>query len=182
VWIPYTFQAGTTAGYKIYRSINMQGGPPGTFSHVATVGSVVEWTDFDLAAGSAWKVYYKVKAYKNSPYTESDFTNIAESGAAGFQKESLSASEKPDEFQLEQCYPNPFNPSTNIKYSIKENSMVSIKIYDILGREMKTLVNKSHPAGIYNIKFDAAELAVGIYIYKIQAGDFTASRKMNLIK
>ncbi len=88
----------------------------------------------------------------------------------------------PSEFNLSQNYPNPFNPSTIIAYSIPQRSNVSLKIYDIVGKEIATLVNEQKEAGLYEIKYDASKLSSGVYIYSIQAGDFLESRKMILMK
>ena len=79
-------------------------------------------------------------------------------------------------------YPNPFNPTTTINYSIKEAGLVTIKVFDLIGQEVAELANEEKEAGIYAIKFDASELPSGIYIYKINAGNFTQSRKMLLMK
>jgi hypothetical protein len=88
----------------------------------------------------------------------------------------------PTEFALYQNYPNPFNPSTLIKYDVPEQSFVSIKVYDLLGEELSTLVNEKKSAGSYNVNFDAGLLSSGFYIYTIKAGDFTSTRKMMLVK
>ncbi|MBT8387195.1 MAG: T9SS type A sorting domain-containing protein [Ignavibacteria bacterium] len=88
----------------------------------------------------------------------------------------------PQDFALEQNYPNPFNPSTTIRYSIRESTLVSIKVYDVLGTEVVTLVNEVKPAGKYTISFDASTIASGIYFYKLKAGSFVETRKMILLK
>lgn len=85
-------------------------------------------------------------------------------------------------FELAQNYPNPFNPSTQIKYTIGERSNVSLKVFDVLGNEVANLVNQSQDAGSYNVTFDAANLTSGLYIYKLQAGNFTEAKKMMLLK
>jgi hypothetical protein len=91
-------------------------------------------------------------------------------------------------FQLEQNYPNPYNPTTIISYSIPQSSFVTLKVYDVLGKEVATLVNETKQPGIYEVKFsagssgDASNLASGIYIYRLTAGDFIKSSKMILIK
>jgi hypothetical protein len=87
-----------------------------------------------------------------------------------------------NEFTLDQNYPNPFNPSTRINYSLAERSPVSLKVYDMLGNEVATLVNTTQDAGSHNINFDASSLASGLYIYTLNAGDFTSSKKMMLLK
>jgi outer membrane protein assembly factor BamB len=88
----------------------------------------------------------------------------------------------PDEFQLFQNYPNPFNPTTRIQYAVNSRQKVTLKVYDILGTEISTLVNEEKPAGNYEIEFDASRLASGVYIYKLQAGNFISVKKMMLLK
>ena len=88
----------------------------------------------------------------------------------------------PGNYGISQNYPNPFNSSTVIKYQIPELSFVNIKVFDLLGREVTTLVNEEKPAGYYQLDFDASNLSTGIYIYRIKAGSFSTSRKMILLK
>jgi len=83
---------------------------------------------------------------------------------------------------LEQNYPNPFNPTTQINYSIKEAGLVQLKVYDILGKEIATLVNENKEAGNYSIGFNAAELPSGVYIYQLTTPGFSQVRKMILAK
>jgi len=85
-------------------------------------------------------------------------------------------------FTLSQNYPNPLNPSTKIRYSIPNTSKVLIKIYDILGNEIETLVDEQKPVGSYEIEFDATALPSGIYFYRLQAGPFVETKKMILLK
>ncbi len=85
-------------------------------------------------------------------------------------------------FALNQNYPNPFNPNTTITYSIPERSNVKLKVYNITGKEITTLVNGEKEAGTYNIDFNAAKLSSGIYFYEITAGNHSAVRKMILLK
>jgi len=85
-------------------------------------------------------------------------------------------------YKLEQNYPNPFNPSTIIKFAVPERTRVLIKIYDILGGEVSTLVNEELDAGRYEKTFNAAALSTGVYIYRIQAGSYVNTKKMLLIK
>ncbi len=83
---------------------------------------------------------------------------------------------------LLQNYPNPFNPTTQIKYSIPKSGMVSLKVYDLLGKVVSTLINKEQDAGSYIVNFDASGLASGIYIYRIQSGCFSVAKKMIVLK
>jgi uncharacterized lipoprotein YddW (UPF0748 family) len=88
----------------------------------------------------------------------------------------------PTEFSLRQNYPNPFNPATEIEYSIAEQGFVSLKIYDLLGSEVATLVNEEKWPGVYKVSFNASELSSGIYIYRMVTEKFSASRKMIFMK
>ncbi|MEP0859909.1 MAG: T9SS type A sorting domain-containing protein [Ignavibacterium sp.] len=87
-----------------------------------------------------------------------------------------------DNYALAQNYPNPFNPSTKISYSIKESGFVSLKVYDVLGREVATLVNEDQTPGVYTVQFNASNLATGIYLYRLETGSFTKVNKMMLLK
>ena len=90
----------------------------------------------------------------------------------------------PTEFVLNQNYPNPFNPSTIISFQLPATSNVTLKVYDILGNEVATLVNEYKQAGAYNVEFGIknVELSSGIYFYRLQVGDFVQTKKMILIK
>ena len=90
--------------------------------------------------------------------------------------------ELPHNFYLEQNYPNPFNPSTTIKYSIPKQSNVKIKVFDILGREVITLLNDNKIAGNYSLTFDGSDLSTGIYFYQIRTGNFTQTKKMIILR
>lgn len=86
------------------------------------------------------------------------------------------------DFNLAQNYPNPFNPRTNIKYQVPKSTFITIKIYDILGNELETLVNENHLSGMYNVDWNAEKYSSGIYFYKFSANDFTETKRMVLIK
>ena len=90
--------------------------------------------------------------------------------------------ELPFKFSLHQNYPNPFNPATKIKFEVAKSEFVKIIIFDILGREIKTLVNDRLTSGIYEYEFDASKLSSGVYFYKMQAGEFNDVKKMILVK
>jgi hypothetical protein len=87
-----------------------------------------------------------------------------------------------NDFKLSQNYPNPFNPSTKIQYSISNNEFVQLKIYDVLGKEITTLVNGEQLSGTYEVNFDGKGLTSGIYFYSIKAGGFTETKSMILMK
>ncbi|MEO8664828.1 MAG: S8/S53 family peptidase [Ignavibacteria bacterium] len=88
----------------------------------------------------------------------------------------------PDVYSLAQNYPNPFNPATKINFSIPKQGLVSLKIYDVLGKEVMTLVNEQKPAGNYEINFNGANFASGVYFYKLESGEFSNIKRMILLK
>jgi len=88
----------------------------------------------------------------------------------------------PDSFSLSQNYPNPFNPTTNIKFNIPKRDNVTLKVYDLLGKEVATLVNEKLQAGTYEVKFDGSNLPSGIYFYKLESESFRETKRMILIK
>ena len=88
----------------------------------------------------------------------------------------------PEIFSLSQNYPNPFNPSTSIQYAVSHRQFVSLKIYDVLGKEIATLVNEEKSAGNYEVNFNASSLSSGVYFYTLRAGSFVQTKKMILIK
>ncbi|OGU68364.1 MAG: hypothetical protein A2499_14935 [Stygiobacter sp. RIFOXYC12_FULL_38_8] len=88
----------------------------------------------------------------------------------------------PTKYELNQNYPNPFNPSTVINYQLPEAGNVTLKVYDVLGNEVATLVNEFKQAGVYNAKFANSNLSSGIYLYRLQAGNFVSVKRMMLIK
>ncbi len=85
-------------------------------------------------------------------------------------------------FKLFPAYPNPFNPTTKIKFETPQAGFVSLKIYDLLGEEITTLVNADKPAGIYEVSFDGSNLSSGVYIYRLSEGKYTSVRKLVLLK
>ena len=93
----------------------------------------------------------------------------------------------PEVFAIHQNYPNPFNPVTTLRYDLPENGLVNITIYDMLGREVKTLINQTQDAGYRSIIWDATNdygkpVSAGLYLYQIQAGEYMQTKKMVLLK
>jgi len=153
-------------------------------------------------AEASWETLGFVNGHgnSNSPKSYSFTDNSAISGKYSYRLKQIDVDGKfeysdvaevtigaPDKFELLQNYPNPFNPSTTIKYSIpdvvNENfRSVKISVYDILGREIAVLVNKSQKPGFYKVNFDASDLTSGLYFYRISAGTFVDVKKMMLLK
>lgn len=117
---------------------------------------------------------FKVFTTKRYELTENDLATSVEEGIGDF--------DAPATFRLEQNYPNPFNPTTVISYQLAGNSEVSLKVFDVLGREVATLVNERKQAGSYSVNFDASHLSSGMYIYRLQASGKVFTQKMMLIK
>lgn len=88
----------------------------------------------------------------------------------------------PSEFQLAQNYPNPFNPGTSIEYTVSSRQYISLKVYDILGNEVASLVNEEKPSGTYQVRFNGTQLSSGVYIYKLETKDIINVKKMLMIK
>jgi hypothetical protein len=85
-------------------------------------------------------------------------------------------------YELEQNYPNPFNPATQIRYTLEQASNVTLRVYDMLGREVATLINENQNAGRHVVDFNASNFASGVYLYRLQAGSFVQVKKMILMK
>jgi hypothetical protein len=105
---------------------------------------------------------------------------LSPDAVAGVDK--LQTSALPTSFSLEQNFPNPFNPTTTVEFSIPQTSKVDLLVYDALGKEIVSLVRGTRPPGTYQILFDASRLATGIYYCKLTAGSFVDIKRMVLIK
>ncbi|MDZ7623447.1 MAG: T9SS type A sorting domain-containing protein [Ignavibacteriaceae bacterium] len=167
-----------------------------------TVGDAVRWTNIlgthnvkaddnsftsGPAAPAPWEFTHTFTTAGLNPYYCEPHGGPGGSGMAGVvvvqnpvgvDDEKLIA----DKFELLQNYPNPFNPSTNIGFRISDRGFVSLKVYNILGDEIATLVKEEKEQGVYNITFDASGLSSGMYLYKLQAGSFVETRKMILLR
>jgi hypothetical protein len=138
----------------------------------------------DLGTRSV-RIELKLKDNIQAKYTINDFFGDASSLSLG-KSSSKDITYKyegvPTTYSIYQNYPNPFNPSTTIKYQIPKIGFVTLKIFDILGREVTTLVNENKTEGFYEVNFNASKLASGVYIYQLKANDFIESKKMILAK
>ncbi len=146
--------------------------------------------------GGSWSILFNSYLPKNIPISvkvedtgKSTVGPVLRSDAIKFQLimettevSSLESNSLPTQYSLEQNYPNPFNPSTKINYRLKNNEFVSLKIYDVLGRIVTTLVNENQKAGFYTINLDANEFSSGVYFYRLEAGKFFDTKKMILLR
>lgn len=126
-------------------------------------------------------------ADRNLDFNGNGYTNVEKYLNELAAKGQVSSTEcapapRPKAYKLSVNYPNPFNPSTTIQYQIPYSSSVSIKVFNIVGKEVATLVNELKPAGYYEVSFDASKLTSGVYFYTIRAGNFIQSKKMMLVK
>lgn len=152
--------------------------------------------DVERNSGNGWeKIGYvnESKIDSNKQYHFTDFSKIDAASVSYRLKQmhangvysysdEISVNLIPPQYYLSQNYPNPFNPLTNIRYSIPIDSRVTLKVYDTLGKEVATLVNEHKTAGNYTIRFSAGGLASGVYFYRIESGEFSAIKKLMIVK
>ncbi|MBS1492617.1 MAG: T9SS type A sorting domain-containing protein [Bacteroidetes bacterium] len=177
--------AGTTWTRLVgmYQSTSLTSGSNST-PIMSTVSSTSQFTPtaaqwankyYAMPVGTNKVRFIAKSAYGNNLYID----NVTSGGISGI---STPISLTPDKFELNQNYPNPFNPTTKINFSIPKQSFVTLKIYDMLGREVVTLVNQEMTPNVYSVDFNASTLASGVYFYKLQAADFTDVKRMMLVK
>jgi hypothetical protein len=138
-----------------------------------------EWTEIEFDSTAAR--YVELILQESNENTIASIWEIEFYGPDRFYKIN-NGTESPTSFMLSQNYPNPFNPSTTFKYSIAKQSSVLIKIYDLIGNEIETLVNEEKPVGTYELTWNASNLPSGVYFYQLRAGDFVETKKMILMK
>ena len=147
--------------------------------------------EFEIDASSTQSGTYIPRVVLTSPTSFDKITEIPIQCNVVKQSEEIisnrltkqtTGEQLPDKYEMSQNYPNPFNPSTTIKYSIMADGLVTLKVYDVLGSEVTTLINENKQAGFYEAVFNASSLANGVYFYRLQSGDFVATKKMVLLK
>ncbi|MCX6150798.1 MAG: T9SS type A sorting domain-containing protein [Ignavibacteriales bacterium] len=145
--------------------------------------TVNNWTyvyfDLSAAAGQTVEIGFRADA-ASSVWSYLYLDDITISSTVSVPEDYTSI--QLDKFRLDQNYPNPFNPTTTINYQIPTAGNVSLKVNDMLGKEVATLVNEEKPAGNYQVDFDGSRLSGGIYFYQIKTGSFVQTRKMLLLK
>jgi hypothetical protein len=159
-------------GYYIERKL----GSSGTYATTdSVVSNVAAFTDTKGVPGNNY--FYRVRGY-NSAVT-SAYSNEVNITLTGITSDGTGI---PDKFGVSQNYPNPFNPTTVIMYQLPVSSEVTLKVYDMLGKEITTLVNKHEDAGFHSAVFVASNLPSGIYFYRMQAGKYSETKKLTVLK
>ncbi|WP_340103470.1 CHRD domain-containing protein [Rhodohalobacter sp. 8-1] len=130
--------------------------------------------------GSSATIYHRATASDGSGLNTGAGSSVTLE--RGVVTSSETDSEVVGQFELKQNYPNPFNPTTNITYSLPQQADVELRVFDMVGREVATLINREQAAGSYTVNFDASQLSSGMYLYRLNTGSTTITRKMMLIK
>ncbi len=148
--------------------------------------SSTSWTKIGFVAGHGTTSEAKHYSYSENNLSTGNYSyrlkQVDFDGTYEYSKTVEVEMVTPNNFELSQNYPNPFNPSTSIKFNMPEAGNVKLAVYNLLGQEVKTLVNGFRTAGTYTVNFDASNLSSGIYLYKIEMNNFTQVRKMTLLK
>lgn len=151
----------------------------------STFGEYKEIT-VDLTKYVGKEIYLDVetagKSKKVAPLFVDDYLFVTNSANANLGKRAATIDDLPTTYALKQNYPNPFNPSTMISYSLPNNTFVTLKVFDVLGNEVATLVNEEKPAGNFEVEFNASGLSSGIYFYRIQTESFVDTKKLIMLK
>ena len=137
-----------------------------------------------LDAKAEAKASFTFDINRNAPINKKDTIDFMISSPDGIMmtKQFIFSYTGPKEFRLEQNFPNPFNPTTKIQYQLPQDAKVTLKVYDILGSEVKTLVNEEQEAGYKEVKFNGSSYASGMYIYRLTAGNYVSIKKMLMVK
>ncbi len=159
---------------------------------IVSVGDKPVWLKFENSSvtlrnvekDAAVNAVFKFNIESDAPLdTESEILfNIKSSSGQSWLKKIKFTVTVPQKFELLQNYPNPFNPTTKIHYSVPADGFVNIVVYNVLGEKVANLVNTNVKAGIYDISFDATNIASGMYIYRMESGDFVSIKKMMILK
>ena len=170
-----------TNAYQIERRYSLNGGPWSNWSYLATKnGNEYEFIDWSISGlyAEANTAEYRIRA-KDVTNHFSDYSSSVSINFSVFNK--ISSGYVLNEYGLDQNYPNPFNPTTTINYSIKTTGLVTLKVYDMLGTEVSSLVNESQEAGSYSVEFNAANLPSGMYVYRLSTNNFIDTKKLILL-
>jgi hypothetical protein len=161
----------------------MTGGFASSSAGPADIHHAISSGPYTIAPGSSRTVSFALVAGDSSL---ANLQQNADAAKAKWRRLTVGIAENgasvPLQYELRQNYPNPFNPSTAISYQLSAFSLVTLKIFDILGREVATLANEVHQPGTYTVRWDASQYPSGVYFYRLEAGDFRATRKLMVLK
>lgn len=180
-YIQYTTPPGSN-GETNFPHVFLRGYPDMNGTTLPTSAGTHQFT-FTYKKDPAWvdSLVSTVAFVQNDASAQKEVLNVSEGADNPTAIENIS-SEIPASFRLHQNYPNPFNPSTSIKFDVPVSGNVKLKVYNSIGKEVATLVNENLIAGTYNFNFNAANLASGVYIYKLETTNFADVKKMMLLK
>ncbi len=166
--------------FSLYFTDQNTGYLAGTRFAFKTINGGDNWSDiFDVNTQSLYSVYF---SDLNTGYMVSDTGRVYKTTTGGVIGINPISTEIPNDFSLEQNYPNPFNPTTNIKFALPKAAFVRLAVYDMLGREVESLVSQQLTPGTYVVDWNASKFSSGIYLYKLTTNDFNMVKKMSLIK
>jgi M6 family metalloprotease-like protein len=174
--------------YKIYRAEVFGTGEPTSWDLIETIDAyngstpITSWTDGAsyINYANRW-LHYKISAFDNTNKESVPSDKVKINGKIP-KRNSGEKNNVISSYELRQNHPNPFNPVTIVQYDVKEKGFVSLIVYDVLGREVASLVNESQDEGSYSVNFDARNLPSSVYIYSLRVNDFVQNRKMTLLK
>ena len=160
-------------GFEILRSSQTDFNNWESIGFIEGKGTTTEFTNYEF--------YNELSEFNSTTTLKYRLKQIDFSGTTSYSG-IVDVEFNPETFFLAQNYPNPFNPTTNIKFSVAKDGFVSLKVFNALGIEVKTLISKNLVAGQYDVSFDASELTSGVYIYQLSADNRIESKKMMLLK
>lgn len=170
-------------GYEIQRRTRTVPGNFGNWSTIAyTDGDIKTYNDYEIiieGTGTWYQAEYRIRAI-DVGNNISDWSSTVSIYFGQFGK--MNSGMQKYEYQLSQNHPNPFNPTTTIEYSVGSTGFVTLKVYDMLGTEVASLVNETQEAGSYSVEFNAYNLPSGIYVYTLTSSNFVATKKLLLLK
>jgi hypothetical protein len=178
------FNLNSIAAYQVSElstdALIIEGWNGSTKEYTRTFESITTWKILDMNYSNINKAVIKLKSSGNGDLTDYNFDNFF------IEDSSIVADDStiviPKSYNLSQNFPNPFNPSTVINYQIPHTSKITIKLYDIIGNEVSTIVDGNKAAGSYSVTYNALNLASGIYIYELKSNEFVSRKKMMFIK
>ncbi len=154
----------------------------GDYAVSHTTDGGINWTTQTKNQFGGSEIYACDFINENTGWITGGYGTILKTTTGGNVFISQTSTEIPEKYSLHQNYPNPFNPSTNIKFDIHKQGITTLKVFDLLGKEMETLVDEQLSVGTYEVTFNANSLPSGIYFYVLKTGDYVESKKMVLVK